>query len=64
MKRNISSKWTLPGKIFNFPAAGFPVVGLIAAYHELASDILPIFARHCMNCNLPKWAENDNPKQT
>ncbi len=42
MKRNISSKLTFPTKIFNFLAAIFPLVGLIGAYRELASDTLPI----------------------
>ena len=42
MKRNISSKWTLPAKIFNFLMAMFPLVGLIAAYRELAADTLPV----------------------
>ncbi len=23
----------------------------------------PIFTRHCMNCGLPKWAENNNPDE-
>ncbi|CAN5383660.1 hypothetical protein BH10ACI1_BH10ACI1_15450 [soil metagenome] len=42
MKRNISSKWTLPTKIFNFVVAVFPVVGLVAARHELAPDTIPV----------------------
>jgi hypothetical protein len=42
MKRNLSSKWTLPTKIFNFLAAILPVVGLIAAYRELAPDPLAV----------------------
>ena len=42
MKRHLSSKWTLPTKIFNFVAAIFPLIGLIAAYRELAADTLPI----------------------
>jgi hypothetical protein len=42
MKRNISTKWTLPTKIFNFLMAIFPLIGLIAAYRELALETLPI----------------------
>jgi len=42
MKRNLSSKWTLPAKIFNFVAAILPLVALPAAYRELAADTLPI----------------------
>ncbi len=42
MKRNISSKWTLPTKIFNFLVAILPLVALPAAYRELAQDTLPI----------------------
>lgn len=42
MKQNISSRWTLPTKIFNFVVAIFPLVGLIAARHELAPDTLPV----------------------
>ena len=38
MKRNISSKWTFPTKIFNFAVAIFPVVGLVAARRELTQD--------------------------
>jgi hypothetical protein len=41
MKQNISSKWTLPTKIFNFLMAVFPLVPLIAAYREIAADELP-----------------------
>lgn len=26
------------------------------------TSIYPIFARHCVNCGLPKWAENDDVK--
>ncbi|HEY0428142.1 MAG TPA: hypothetical protein VGC76_10205 [Pyrinomonadaceae bacterium] len=44
MKRNIFSKWTLPSKIFNFPAAVFPLVRLIAAYREPAPDIIMVVA--------------------
>ena len=42
MKRNICSKGTLAWKIFNFLAAVFPLVGLIAARHELEPDDLPL----------------------
>lgn len=42
MKQNISSKWTLPTKIFNLLIAIFPVIGLIADYRELAPDTLPV----------------------
>jgi hypothetical protein len=42
MKRNICSKATLAWKIFNFLAAVFPLVGLIAAYRELAPDEMPL----------------------
>lgn len=42
MKRKLSSKWTLPTKIFNFVVAVFPLVRLIAAYRELAPDTLPV----------------------
>jgi hypothetical protein len=42
MKRNLSSKLTLPTKIFNFLMAVFPLIGLIAAYRELALDTLPV----------------------
>lgn len=42
MKRNISSKWTLPVKILNFLLAVVPLVSLIASYRELESDTLPI----------------------
>lgn len=41
MKQNISSKWTLPTKIFNFLLAVFPLVPTIAAYRELAAEGLP-----------------------
>ncbi len=42
MKRNISSKRTLPTKIFNFVVAILPLVALPAAYRELEQDTLPI----------------------
>ena len=38
MKRNLSSKWTLPSKIFNFVAAIFPLIVLPAAYREMTQD--------------------------
>ncbi|MGI8788313.1 MAG: hypothetical protein ACR2HG_11190 [Pyrinomonadaceae bacterium] len=40
MKRNLSSKWTLPTKIFNFVVAILPLVFLPAAYREFGQDIL------------------------
>lgn len=42
MKRNICSKGTLAWKIFNSLAAVIPLVGLIAAYRELAPDEMPL----------------------
>ncbi len=42
MKRNISSKRTLPTKIFNFVVAIFPLITLPAVYRELDKDTLPI----------------------
>ncbi len=29
---------------------------------SLNTNAYPIFARHCVNCGLPKWAENDDAK--
>lgn len=40
MKRNISSKWTLPTKIFNFVITILPLVFLPAAYREFGQDSL------------------------
>ncbi len=40
MKRNLSSKWTLQTKIFNFVAAILPLIFLSAAYRELGQDSL------------------------
>lgn len=41
MKRNLSSKWTLPAKIFNFLLAALPVVFITASFRELISSITP-----------------------
>lgn len=38
MKRNLSSKWTLPTKIFNFVVAILPLIALPAAYREFGQN--------------------------
>jgi hypothetical protein len=42
MKRNISSKWTLPSKIFNFMLAIIPLVALLAAFNRVTPDEMPL----------------------